>query len=480
VASAVLSCCAPEFRASPVNNINGSEVRGSNVWSNKEYGKQYSRLSTEQIQSRQYPILNCGQPGAGDRPPKPFASTTLLDRNDSLLQEEGSLLSLVASDCETRSYDEVPSTPQITTRQGRKPKPFESSPLLYRDDSLVKGGSLLTLIASQDENIHEDDLVRTPQVSYAQYDHRVLHTPSVDASSSSMPSPMPPPPSPAFELSMAKQEASAQLMGGKLMRRELSRGSLFPKVNSVVSVSSVQKSLREINLVQNEEENKEDSGGRSNEKMSVFNCLSKVDPPDSWGEEKNIHSELRSTYRYPRLYARDPFEEGIGNDVGSSWWMELGKRMDTTLSHVIESHLQEYAQQNEANESGQMILNGTTCSPDDSVDLCSSNGTPQRLRQTQQQRQASNISNNSLASVSDISPVNAWSEPSASTMKIRGTTYAKDGIKVESDNTIFACLGVDSFVSGEGSTDIKSNSSHYLERWRNVCDEIGLSKPPFL
>jgi hypothetical protein len=499
VASIMLSCCAPELRASPTNiETEGGNTRGRrNVWSEKEFGKTYNRQGTSDVQKRQFPLLGChAEGGQHGRPPKPFASNPLLDRDDSLVHE-GSLMSLVASDCETRrSYDEdAPSTPQFAFRQERRPKPFESSPLIGRDDSLLQGGSLLSLIASQDETLnHEEEVVvpSTPQVSYAKYNARLLETPSGDASSVCL-TPLQPPPSPAFELSIARQQAS-QMMGKLNMRRELSRGSLFPKVDSVMNSSSVAKNMKDLLLHSQPAEEKSVVSGHqsvSSHSVSVYDSL-KVSPP-IWKGDDCIHPELKFTYRYPRLFADDPI-----NVIGQSempWWYRLSKQLDTTLSHVFDSRWQklEMQQQKECgthnnstdtinSESGQLALtDNIPCSPDAIVDLCSNN-TPPRLRQLPQQNHSSSSLNNSLLEkLSDISPINAWSEPAASTMKIRGVSYAKDGIKVESDTALFACVGVDSFVSGENGTKEYSNTTHYLERWKQVCGEVvGLENVPFL
>jgi hypothetical protein len=495
IASVMLSCCAPELRASPTNNFetNDPNVRGSNVWSEKEFGKDYKHMSTSDVQKRQFSILTCHaeQGRTGSRPPKPFASNPLLDRDDSLVREEGSLLSLVASDCETkRSYEQedVPATPIYRHREERRPlKPFESSPLIGRDDSLVQG-SLMSLIASQDEtldcNEEEEEIIvpSTPQVSMAKYDSSVLRTPSGDASSASLQQPMPPPPSPALELSMAKRQAS-HMMGKLNMRRELSRGSLFRKVDSVVSSGSVTRGIKDLSI--SSAPGDEKSMGESvSASVSVYDSL-KVTPP-IWNENDNIHKELKSTYCYPRLFVDDPVNV-IGREM--PWWYHLSKQMDTTLSHAFDSHWQELEMQQQkergtnntstdtiSNESGMLVMTDNhPCSPDAIVDLCSDGTSQRRLLK---QNNSSSFSKGS--SVGSLCPINVWSEPTASSMKIRGKTYSKDGVKVESDTALFACLGVDSFVNGEGGSKEYSNATHYLTRWREVCGEAGLQKTPFL
>ncbi|KAL3798843.1 hypothetical protein HJC23_004631 [Cyclotella cryptica] len=520
MASIMLSCCAPEFRASPVNDNGENGVRGSNVWVEKETGKgDYSRQSTAEMQAKQYPILGCGQATRGGKKARPFASTTLLDRNDSLVHES-SLLSLIASEGGQDCFpeDDWRNTPQASnvrhSRDNDKPRPFASTPMFDRNDSLVQTGSLLSLIASHDEsnnNYLNDQYPTTPQMSYARYDSaHFLQTSSADMSSTSLP--MQTPPSPAIELSLAKRQASAQLMGGgKLnMRRELSRGSLFPKVNSVVSASSVTRSLKALDLSFPSCEEKSDKAQEDGKKrlstsisvqdsISVYDCLGKMEAPPIWGDDENIHSELKCTYRYPRLFLQDPASV-IGNSDRMIWWYQLSKQMDTTLRHAFDSYWQELERQltqqqdccsNNNNTSidavsndssfGQIVVARNPCSPDAIVDLLSTNNTPPRLPPIEQQQKNTTPHKGSpLASLSEISPINAWSEPVASTMKIRGRTYAKDSVKVESETSLFSCLGVDSFVNGEGVCKDSSNTTHYLERWSKVCAEVGLDRPPFL
>ena len=78
-------------------------------------------------------------------------------------------------------------------------------------------------------------------------------------------------------------------------------------------------------------------------------------------------------------------------------------------------------------------------------------------------------------------PQNKWSEPSASTMNVRGKTYLKDDIKVASETSIFSVLGVDSFVSdGKGNEDVSWATNNFLQRWNVACEDVGLVRPPFL
>lgn len=77
---------------------------------------------------------------------------------------------------------------------------------------------------------------------------------------------------------------------------------------------------------------------------------------------------------------------------------------------------------------------------------------------------------------------NAWSEPSASTINIRGKDYSNDGIKVASETSMFSVLGVDSFVNGGKRDDVDSSlgTKTFLHRWNAVCEDLGWVQPPFL
>ncbi|KAL3766610.1 hypothetical protein ACHAW5_011171 [Stephanodiscus triporus] len=79
-------------------------------------------------------------------------------------------------------------------------------------------------------------------------------------------------------------------------------------------------------------------------------------------------------------------------------------------------------------------------------------------------------------------PQNAWSEPSASTINIRGKDYSKGGTKEASETSMFSVLGVDSFVNGgkHENFDASSGTKRFLQRWNIACEEVGWVQPPFL
>ena len=67
-------------------------------------------------------------------------------------------------------------------------------------------------------------------------------------------------------------------------------------------------------------------------------------------------------------------------------------------------------------------------------------------------------------------------------MQVRGPTYSTDGIKVDSDISLFNVIGVDSFVCGDasGGSSASLGTENFLKRWQNACLEVGINRPPFL
>jgi len=156
-------------------------------------------------------------------------------------------------------------------------------------------------------------------------------------------------------------------------------------------------------------------------------------------DKKKLNEEIINSYKFPRLYLQNPkFLEY--NHLKELWWYKLSCGAESTLGHVYDG-----------------------------------------LRNT-------NNNNNNGTEVFDpsVQPINVWSEPSSTTMKVRGITYAQDGIKVPSEESMFAFLGVDNFVNEKGSggsgsgVRINSGTDSFMERWKNVCAEVGLESVPFL
>jgi hypothetical protein len=275
-------------------------------------------------------------------------------------------------------------------------------------------------------------------------------------------------------------------------------------------------------------------------------------PPPLWTESTtidipNIHTELLYTYKYPRLYINDPTtfvqrqNYSSSNTTNSStctwWWLELGQRMQTTLKHVNYEKWRGRVIQQSVDQLHLLRNNNSICvdsSEEEELSFCNGNNlvaTSSQLQQQQQQKHGRsrsdhpfcittpqavnecigihqhqiryNKSTPNLTTTTNclgggigyqpgVQPKNSWSEPSASTMNIRGKTYLKDGIKVVSEQSIFSILGVDSFVSSSSSSSNSNSSSgtnnndiswatkSYIQRWNSACLEVGLVKPPFL
>ena len=231
------------------------------------------------------------------------------------------------------------------------------------------------------------------------------------------------------------------------------------------------------------------------------------------------------------------------------WWFHLAQRMGTTLKHVQDDHIktllfeQQQQQQQSRNRNGNSFRSQDSISAGESSSSIQHQGAAHNLsnfgcmdntldgssqeggcvlsdlcisqqQQQQQQQQKSGKSHRkykSLSSNSSLSrikkststgsfptkasklftptstPINVWSEPLASTMKVRGGTYSKDGIKIESEPSLFSVLGVDSFVvvNGKDSDNDSTNCSswgtqNYLQRWKKACCENGMDRVPFL
>ena len=265
---------------------------------------------------------------------------------------------------------------------------------------------------------------------------------------------------------------------------------------------------------------------------------SKSNATTTANNNNDIDSELLFTYRYPRLYLQDPTHVIGGITSGryncdqmkEIWWFHAAQRMETTLKHVHEDHwrallsaamtahpsltkgntnqnysISGYDSTNSL--ASAMVLNNyhrTLCetvvgaggvgiasgaSPTDGCvamkELCLGKQHSKILSSRGGDSNPTTAARNPLSLFQpSITPTNVWSEPCASTMNVRGKTYSKDGIKVESETAIFSMLGVDSFVSSDkndGSAGVSSSgTASYLRRWKGVCDQMGLIRPPFL
>ena len=480
--------------------------RGSNLWSEKmrrgENNNHSVRISS--------PANDTPHVGNGARGNKPFASNPLIGRGDSLVANEPSLLSLVASE----TMETHPALPKKSTSNCSDTKESQ--------DSKCRNGRLSSKTESSLSIVT-----------------------------------MPPEDSAAMELSMAKQAANTtQMSNARVHNREVLRNyrsDLPPSPSKRACGTADVDFARERSLV--DENDSLATSGRSldggvgykgaisgdgtegNEIMRVesHSYFENAQPPPLYLSTDGVNSELVSTYQFPRLYLRDPSEiieqgEITGNNSKGLWWFLLAQRMETTLKHVQDDHWRILAlggQQQSSHDSisaassvhQQMAPFGffglESASSGDGCtavrDLClgkqhqhssqQSLTTSKSLRRNmssssfgskKKQKRGGPASTSPAAFQPSASPINVWSEPSASTVKVRGATYSKDGIKIESEDSIFSMLGVDSFVTvGSGPSGVSCNENDadasfswgtksFLERWTSVCEEMELESPPFL
>ena len=245
--------------------------------------------------------------------------------------------------------------------------------------------------------------------------------------------------------------------------------------------------------------------------VSSFAYFEKAKPPSLWKEGAN--SELVSTYQFPRLYLRDPAKfinqelnknnsnnKNNNLDKKQSWWFHLAQKMETTLPHVQHKYWKALLLEHNNNHnmmSGSDLISAASSSipqnsfcSDGGQDSCVAMrnlclGQEQQLGSSRGSSSKQNVKRGASVAVASSSfqptspPINCWSEPSASTMKVRGANYAKNGVKVESETSMFSVLGADSFVSGKGRSEECSFTKGFLHQWTRACKEVGLT-PPFL
>jgi len=197
-----------------------------------------------------------------------------------------------------------------------------------------------------------------------------------------------------------------------------------------------------------------------------------VDQP-IWRDGDSANPELNSTYKFPRLCLRDPvdvIESGGGTDLDTesgAWWFDLQRRVVTTLPHARDGQVADLLRKRAALH----LPPGGTVTGSAGDHSVSTSGV------------ACHAAMRNLCFDFDPkdTPVNCWSEPAASTLKVRGSNYGRDGVKVESDSAFFRVLGVDSFGGGAaGEEEGRRCTDGFLRRWRAACDEVGLERPPFL
>mmetsp|Transcript_29608 Transcript_29608/g.45814 ORF Transcript_29608/g.45814 Transcript_29608/m.45814 type:complete len:784 (+) Transcript_29608:17-2368(+) len=192
------------------------------------------------------------------------------------------------------------------------------------------------------------------------------------------------------------------------------------------------------------------------------------------GKGGTINEELNMSYKFPRMYLQDPTQLNALT-LTWAWWYRLQSGVESTLGHVrSESVKQQFLLQQRGEE--QHRGSDTSVGSSKSHKKTMSFGTSPKSSN----RKTTDNSNGEFSPADQ--PTNVWSEPHASTMKVRGPTYAQDGVKIPSEESMFAVLGVDNFVREKsgGEEDCRSGTSSFRERWKSVCEDVGVESVPFL
>lgn len=200
-----------------------------------------------------------------------------------------------------------------------------------------------------------------------------------------------------------------------------------------------------------------------------------------------------TTYKYPRILRNDPTLPLTGDCQR----LRLIQRMETTLKHVqgnywkvpVNPIINGFDSISNIGYTTSTVL-GEVCDGQHQrrqvqpSELMLANGSKPKSKKgsTHHASRGASTPTPGTSFQPSATPENAWSEPSASTMHVRGRTYANDGVKVESEASIFSVIGVDSFVSGDKGevADASARTRSYLSTWKGVCEELGYSNPPFL
>jgi len=214
------------------------------------------------------------------------------------------------------------------------------------------------------------------------------------------------------------------------------------------------------------------------------------------GNNNSINEELNMSYKFPRMYLQNPSELNVEVLKREAWWYKLQCGVESTLGHVrSESIKQQVLMQGGGGGGGgkqqshhhhhQQQHRDSDASISSSSKSTKSSFSKSPKSTTSNKTIHSNNTNGEEFSPA-AQPTNVWSEPSASTMKVRGPTYAQDGIKITSEESMFAVLGVDNFVKDKGgggggeNNTCKSGTSSFMERWKSVCADVGVETVPFL
>lgn len=386
-------------------------------------------------------------------------------------------------------------------------------------------------------------------------------------------------------ISMCRQVANrAQMSNARMNNREMLRDYRTPtkRINGGISNGSPASARRHSPTPtkdhgENDETNMEakvpplplgggdapEATGAATRVTEPHACFENAPPTPTWEAADDVNPELVSTYRYPRLYLRDPSQiiteqTSTGSDearskvyAGELWWFHLAQRMRCTLKHVQHDHWeallaerQRQQKQSSSQQSNSKHRVSDSAPGSSSLaaqhpqlgctglevpntysdgcaavqDLCL--GEPPNPQQQHGRQQNGATTGNRSRTESPLpsfrskkgasagsllpapaaaaaagsmvfrpsaAPVNAWSEPSATTFKVRGPTYSRDGIKVHSEPSMFSVVGVDSVVhegyggrGGGGEGALGDDATGYPGRWTRACADAGLDAPPFL
>jgi len=211
-----------------------------------------------------------------------------------------------------------------------------------------------------------------------------------------------------------------------------------------------------------------------------------------------INEELNMSYKFPRMYLQDPTLLNVEFLKRGAWWYRLQSGVESTMGHVRSESVKyhHYHHGEDQSHRGSDASVGSVSTK--SVKKALSFGTTASPKSSRKSVNGSSRSVNGGEFSPAAQPTNVWSEPHASTIKVRGPTYAKDGVKIPSEESMFAVLGVDNFVKKEESKerrksggeayehlegeedDCRSGTGSFMERWKSVCEEVGLESVPFL
>ena len=189
-----------------------------------------------------------------------------------------------------------------------------------------------------------------------------------------------------------------------------------------------------------------------------------------------INEELHMTYQFPRLYLQNPTDLDP-HALKQAWWYKLQSGMESILGYVRGESVKQYL----ISANGQQQHRGSDASISSNKSFKKSLSFSSSPKVTMKKRSSVDNANGEFSPA--VPPTDVWSEPHASTMKIRGPTYAKDGVKIPSEESMFTILGVDNFIKengGEGEDGCRSGTSCFRERWRRICEDVGVESVPFL